>query len=83
MNQPDNNTTTNMNQPDNNTTTEDPSIAWWNSRTYEEKVDHLDMLGVLLVRNDMGMLVDMIGEEREAKIVELGVIRERHEENAT
>ena len=47
--------------------TDDENIAWWNSLTYEEKVNHVD---------DMGMLDDMPEEERAAELVRLGIIRE-------
>jgi len=68
-----NNTNTNMAQPTINTTTttEDPTIVWWNTRTPEQKVAHLDEIGYFDVRNDMGMLVEMTASEKEAKIAEL------------
>ena len=70
---------------------DDESTAWWNSLTYEEKVNHLDEMGMLLRVDNFGpifhQLVPLTGEEREAKIVELGIIRESdnplEEENAT
>ena len=45
----------------------DENIAWWNSLTYEEKVNHMD---------EMGMLEDMSEEERAAELIRLGVIRD-------
>ena len=45
----------------------DENIAWWNSLTYGEKVNHVD---------EMGMLEDMSEEEREAELIRLGIIRD-------
>ena len=45
----------------------DENIAWWNTLTYEEKVNHLD---------GMGMFEDMSEEEREAELISLGIIRD-------
>ena len=58
-----------MTQTINNTTTttEDASIAWFNNLTYEEKVEHVDAMGML----------DHLpsAEEKAAELVRLGVIR--------
>ena len=45
----------------------DENIAWWNSLTYEEKVNHVD---------EMGMLEDMSEEEREDELIRLDIIRD-------
>jgi hypothetical protein len=51
-----------MNYTDN----DEENIAWWNSLTYEEKVNHADA---------MGMLDHMSEEERAAELIRLGIIR--------